>query len=102
VTAIYLLVNLALLYVLPLGTLAGSQFAGGDAMARIFGDLGSQIITVIALLSLIVIINALIMGAPRIMFALGRSGMCAAQTASVNKGGTPHYALLTTSITAIV
>jgi APA family basic amino acid/polyamine antiporter len=51
VIAIYVLVNLALLYVLPMATLAGSKFAGGDAMTRIFGALGGQIVTVLALLS---------------------------------------------------
>ena len=102
VTVIYLLVNLALLYVLPMNTLAGSQFAGGDAMERIFGAIGGQIITVLALLSLIGIINALLMLCPRILLALGRTGMCTARAATVNKGGTPGFALLTTAITAIV
>ena len=102
VTVIYLLVNLAFLYVLPMSTIAGSKFAGGDAMTRIFGDLGGQIVTVLALLSLIGIINALLMLCPRILLALGRTGMCTARAATVNKGGTPAFALLTTAITAIV
>jgi len=102
VTVIYLLVNLAFFYVLPMSTIVGSKFAGGDAVTRIFGDLGGQIITVMALLSLIGIINALLMLCPRILLALGRTGMCTARAASVNKGGTPGFALLTTAIAAIV
>jgi APA family basic amino acid/polyamine antiporter len=102
VIAIYVLVNLALLYVLPMATLAGSKFAGGDAMTRIFGALGGQIVTVLALLSLVGIINALLMLCPRILLALGRNGMCAARAASVNKGGTPGFALLATAAAALV
>jgi APA family basic amino acid/polyamine antiporter len=102
IIAIYLLVNLALLYTLPMSTLAGSKFAAGDATNLIFGDLGGRIITVLALLSLVGIINALIMLCPRILFALGRSGMCAAGATSVNKGGTPAVAMLATVIMAIV
>ena len=59
IIAIYLLVNLALVYVLPMSQLAGSKFAGGDAMNLIFGTSGGQIFTILALLSLIGIINAI-------------------------------------------
>jgi basic amino acid/polyamine antiporter, APA family len=102
IIVIYLLVNLALFYILPMSTLAGSKFAGGDAMTRVFGERGGQIVTVLALLSLIGIINALLMLCPRILLALGRTGMCVARTASVNKGGTPAFALIATAVTAAV
>jgi len=39
---------------------------------------------------------------PRILLALGRNGMCAARAASVNKGGTPGFALLATAAAALV
>ena len=102
ITVIYLLVNLALLYVLPVSQLAGSEFAGGDAMSLIFGTRSGQIVTILALLSLIGIINAIMMMAPRIMFAMGRDGLFWAKAATVNKGGTPVYALITTALCAIV
>jgi APA family basic amino acid/polyamine antiporter len=102
IIVIYLLVNLALFYILPMSTLAGSKFAGGDAMTRVFGERGGQIVTVLALLSLIGIINALLMLCPRILLALGRTGMCVARTASVNKGGTPAFALIATAVFATI
>lgn len=102
IIAIYLLVNLALLYALPMQQLAASKFAGGDAMSLIFGARGGQILTILALLSLIGIINAIIMCAPRIMFALGRAGLFTNKAAAVNKGGTPVFALLTTAVCVIV
>jgi APA family basic amino acid/polyamine antiporter len=101
VIAIYLLVNLALLYVLPMSQLAASKFAGGDAMSLIFGAQSGQIVTILALLSLIGIINAIMMMAPRIMFALGREGLFTKKAAAVNKGGTPVFALITTALCAV-
>jgi APA family basic amino acid/polyamine antiporter len=102
IIAIYLLVNLALLSVLPMSQLAASKFAGGDAMALIFGARSGQIVTILALLSLIGIINAIMMMAPRILFALGRDGLFTEKAAAVNKGGTPVFALLITALCAIV
>jgi basic amino acid/polyamine antiporter, APA family len=102
IIAIYLLVNLALLNVLPISELAASKFAGGDAMSLIFGARSGQIVTILALLSLIGIINAIMMSAPRIMFALGRDGLFTKKAAIVNHGGTPVFALLMTALCVIV
>jgi APA family basic amino acid/polyamine antiporter len=102
IIAIYLLINFALVYALPMQQLAGSKFAGGDAMRLIFGDQGGHIITMLALLSLIGIINALVMAVPRILFALGRDGLFTAKAAQVNKGGTPVFAVLMTAGVAVV
>ncbi len=102
VMAIYLLVVVALLYVLPMSQLATSKFAGGDAMTLIFGVRSGQLVTILALLSLIGIINAILMSAPRIMFALGRDRLFTEKAAVVNKGGTPVFALLITAFCAIV
>jgi APA family basic amino acid/polyamine antiporter len=101
ITAIYLLVNLASVYVLRMSQLAGSKFAGGDALNLIFGTRGGQILTILALLSLIGIINAIMMMGPRIMFGLGRDGLFTNKATTVNKGGTPVFALLTSGVFAI-
>jgi len=101
VIAIYLLVNLALLRVLPISQLVTSKFAGADAMSVIFGARSGQLVTILALLSLVGIINAILMMAPRIMFALGRGGLFTQKAAAVNKGGTPVVALLITAGAAI-
>jgi len=102
VTAIYLLVNLALLYVLPMEQFASSKFAGGDAMAVMFGERAGQIVTVLALISLIGVLNAVLMLSPRILFALGRDGLFTRRADEVNRGGTPSFALLVTAVTAVV
>jgi APA family basic amino acid/polyamine antiporter len=102
IIVIYLLVNLALLYVLPVPQLAASKFAAADAMRLILGERSGQILTALALLSIIGIINALLMFVPRVMFALGRDGMFLSSATTVNKGGTPVFALAFTAIPAIV
>jgi basic amino acid/polyamine antiporter, APA family len=102
IIAIYLLVNLALLYVMPISQLAASKFAGADAMSLIFGARSGQIVTILALLSLIGIINAIMMMTPRTLFALGRAGLFTEKATVVNKGGTPVFALITTALCVIV
>ena len=102
ITVIYLLVNLALLHVLRMSQLAGSKFAGGDAMSLIFGARSGQILTILGLFSIIGIINALLMATPRTMFALGREGLFTEKAAAINRGGTPVYALVTTALCAVI
>jgi len=101
IVAIYFLVNVALVYVLPVSQLAGSTFAGGDAITAIFGTRSGQIITVLALLSLVGILNAILMMCPRMLLALGREGLFATKAATVNEGGTPVFALAVTTLSAI-
>jgi len=102
IIGIYLLVNLALLYALPLSQMANSKFAGADAMSLILGERSGQIVTALALLSIIGIINATLMFTPRTLFALGRDGLFFGKAATVNKGGTPVFALVMTVTPAIV
>jgi APA family basic amino acid/polyamine antiporter len=102
IMSIYLLVNMAFLYVLPMSQLAGSTFAGADALNVLFGQLGGQIVTILALISLIGIVNAILMMAPRILFALGREGLFFRGATKVNKGGTPIVALLLTAACSVI
>jgi len=75
VMAIYVLINFALLYALPISKLAGSKLAAADAAQLIFGGYSSQIVTTIMLISLLGIINAAFLFTPRVMFALSRTAL---------------------------
>ncbi len=99
VTTIYLLVNLALLHVLPLAQLAGSNLPVADAAAVIIGPAGRLVITALALLSVLGLINASLMSAPRVLFGLARDGLFAPPLAWVHPRGTPLPALLLTTAT---
>jgi len=104
VTAIYVLVNLALLHVLPIDELAGSALPAADAAARLFGAAGGQVITALALLSVLGLINASIMSAPRVLYGLARDGLMplAPALTQLNAGGTPLTGLLLTSAVTTV
>lgn len=92
--AIFLLVNAALLHILPMTQFTASQVPAADAATLIFGSHGGQLILVISLITVVSTINALLMITPRILFAMSRDGLLPHSMTSVNSGGTPAGALL--------
>ena len=100
VLALYLLINAALLHVLPIDQLARSSLPAADAALRLVGSLGRGVITAVALVSLLGLINTVVMAAPRILYGLSRDGLFPAFAAEVTSGGTPAVALLLTAATA--
>jgi APA family basic amino acid/polyamine antiporter len=97
VVGLYLLINLALLHVLPLQLLAHASIPAADAARALLGPHGGQLITAVALVALLGLINTVVMAAPRILYGLGRDGLLPALTTQVNAGGTPTAALWLTS-----
>jgi len=100
VTAVYLLVNLAFLYALPVARLASSTLPAADAAREVFGGRTDQFVTVLALLSLPSLANVQMLTSPRVLFAMSRDGLLPRSTARVNRGGTPAVALLVHALTA--
>ena len=99
--AIFLLVNVALLHVLPMSQLTVSQVPAADAARSIFGSRGGQIILVISLITVVSTINALLLLTPRILFAMSRDSLLPRSMKSVNSGGTPASALLVGAVVVI-
>lgn len=99
--AIFVLVNLALLHVLPMSRLAGSEVPAADAAMLIFGARGKQIILIIAIVAVLSSMNACLLCASRILFALGRDRLLPPRLSSVNSGGTPSTALLMCAVVTI-
>jgi basic amino acid/polyamine antiporter, APA family len=89
---VYLLVNAALLHVLPMAQMAAAQMPAADAAMMVFGSHGKRIILVISLVTVISTINALLLISPRILFAMGRDGLLPRRMGAVNSGGTPSVA----------
>lgn len=98
VIAIYVLINIAFFYILPIETVAKSNLAAADVANIIFGKNGAIIVTVISIFSLISILNAFMMIPPRILYGLSRDGFFIEKGTTVNKGGTPIVALLVSSL----
>jgi len=101
VIVIYLLINVALLSLLPLGDLARSTLPAADAAGVLVGPSGHLIITVLSLISLPPMLNAIIMIGTRILFAMGRDGLFWRKTATIGAGGTPTVAMLVTTAVAV-
>lgn len=98
VIVIYILINVAFFQVLPVSALANSPLVAADVAKVVFGNSGSVIVTVIAIFSLISILNAYMMIPARILFGLSRDGFFIQQGTRINKGGTPIVALMVTSL----
>ncbi len=97
VLALYLLINAALLHVLPLEDLARSPLPAATAAQKLMGPLGHQLITAVALVALLGLINNVVMAAARILFGLSRDGLFPSWGATVSAAGTPTAALLFTA-----
>ncbi len=99
---IYLLVNLAILYVIPMDILANSKLAAADAVALIFGQESARIVTLFLMLSILGIVNAQVMFAPRVIYSMSRDGLFHPAVRKINKGGTPSVAMPLTSIGSVL
>ena len=102
IIVIYLLVNLALLYVLPVSSIAGKDLAAGAAAQVTFGRHGNTIFLTLTILSMLSAINAYHLMATRVLFAISRDGLFAQKAAEVNKGGTPTVALFTSAVVSVL
>jgi APA family basic amino acid/polyamine antiporter len=94
VLGLYLLMNLAFLHVLSIPALAASTLPAADAARIVFPAWSGWFVTVLSLLTLLSLMNAVLLGAPRILLAIGRDGLFSARAAQVDAGGTPRVALL--------
>ncbi len=101
VIVVYLLVNVALLRVLPIADLSHSTLPAADAAQILMGSRGREIITILSIVSLPPMMNAILMIGTRILFAMGRDGLLWRRATFVTTGGTPAVAMLTTTTVAL-
>ena len=101
VAALYVLINMAMLRVLPLTVLAASDLPAADAARMVLPRGGAVLVTVISLLTVLSLINAVLLMTPRILLAIGRDGFFTEKAAAVSAGGTPRMALGVSSAAGI-
>ncbi|MGB9475119.1 MAG: APC family permease [Candidatus Udaeobacter sp.] len=101
VIGIYLLVNIALIKVLPMSQLSGATLPAADAARVIAGAHGRDLITLLSVISLVPLLNAVIMMGTRVIFAMGRDRLFWARTSTVNAAGTPDTATFVTTAIAV-
>jgi APA family basic amino acid/polyamine antiporter len=101
VIGIYLLVNIALLKVLPMAELSGATLPAADAARVVAGTHGRNLVILLSVISLVPLLNAVTMMGTRIIFAMGRDHLFWSRTSTVNPRGTPDTATLLTAAVAV-
>jgi basic amino acid/polyamine antiporter, APA family len=99
---IYLALNIAFLRVIPIHEMAGDPFVAATAAARLFGPKGDTVLRLLMIVSLIAAVNALLLMASRVPFAMSRDGFLPALLQRVNAGGTPLPALLLSTVVGLL
>ena len=102
VIAVYLLINIAVLRMLPMSEIVGAELAVGRAVEAVFGPLAETLITAFVTGFMIVGINLGYMFAARVIYAMSTDGLFFRQCRRVNKGGTPTVALLASLAATII
>ena len=87
VASIYILLNLALLSVLPLDQIAQSKLPLADATAAVLGEGAGVIVSALAIVSLLGLCHANLFQAPRVLLALSRDGWVHSAASSVTDKG---------------
>lgn len=102
VAAIYLLLNAAFLRVVPIAEMAGDPFVAATAAKRLFGQPGETALRIVMLISMLATVNALLLMAGRIPYAMSRARLFPAVLSRVNVGGTPTVAHFSTALLALL
>jgi APA family basic amino acid/polyamine antiporter len=102
VISIYVLLNVALLHVLPIGRIAGDPLPLGTAARLIWGAHADTVVQVLVIVSMLSAINAYELMSCRTIFVMSRDGLFPRFVNRVNRGGTPDIALLLSSIVGIL
>ena len=102
VMGIYLLLNAAFLAVIPLQEMAGDPFVAATAALRLFGPIGETVLRIVMIISLVATVNAILLMASRVPFAMSRDALLPRALSRVNRGGTPVVALWTSVALALL
>jgi APA family basic amino acid/polyamine antiporter len=94
VVAVYMIVNAAYLYVLPINEMARSPLVAATAAEVIFGNYGASIISIAVIVSTFGALNGSILATARVHYALAKDKMFFSPLAKVHpRFGTPHVSL---------
>lgn len=103
VIVVYMLINAAYLYVLPVDQMAKSPLVAATAAEIIFGHYGAVIISLAVIISTFGALNGSILSTARVCFAMSRSNMFFKKLGEIHpKFGTPHTSLIAQGIWSCV
>ena len=101
VIILYVLLNSALVWSVPLSSLAGHELALARALELAVSPAAATIVVVAAIMILLVHQNLLYMGAPRILHALSVDGLASRRAKIVGRSGNPLFAVLVTWVLSV-
>jgi basic amino acid/polyamine antiporter, APA family len=103
VTAIYVLVNVAYMFLLTPVEMAASPRIAADAVSRVLGSGGGAAISLAIFISTFGVVGIYTLTAPRIYFAMANDGLFFARVARVHPTfHTPAFAIVAQSLWAVV
>jgi len=100
VAALYVIINVALLLVLPLPQLAASTLPAADAARLVLPRGGALLIAIVSFLMVLSCLHNVLLMGTRVLFAIGRDGLFTRKAGLVSASGTPRVALLITTATS--
>jgi basic amino acid/polyamine antiporter, APA family len=93
--ALYVLTNLAYLYVLPIESIRQSRLVAADTMMALFGRVGVVLVSVFVMISSFSSLNGSMLASPRVFFAMADDGLLFQAIAKVHpRYKTPYVAIL--------
>jgi len=103
VTACYMLLNGAYLYVMPLSEVAHSQRVATDAAQRVLGSAAGGLISFVVVVSALGALNGIILAGPRVYYAMAEDGLGFRWMAAVHpKRQTPYLGIAAQAVWSCV
>lgn len=95
VTAAYVALNAAYLYLLPLDRVTSSTRVAADAAHALAGPRGAAVISALVIVSSLGVLNGVILAGPRMYFAMAAEGLALRSLGRIHpRFHTPHNAIL--------
>jgi APA family basic amino acid/polyamine antiporter len=99
IVCIYLLVNVAYLYVIPIEVAGRSPLVAADTMRALFGPGGAVLVSVFIAISTFGALNGSTLASPRVFFAMASDGLFFNRIAAVHpRYKTPYVSILLTAL----
>ena len=96
---IYVMTNVAYLYVSPIEAVARSPLVAADTMMALFGRVGVVLVSIFVMISSFSSLNGSMLASPRIFFAMADDGLFFKSIARVHpRFKTPHVAILLAAV----
>lgn len=103
VMVVYVIINFAFLYVLPIDEMKDSPLVAATAAEKIFGTSGGSIIAIAVIISAFGALNGSILSTARVQFAMSRTNLFFKSLGKVHpKFATPHISLIVQGIWSAV